>query len=138
MITKDKLDKILENHKAQPVGNGYIDIIVMRDEVKAFLEEIINANIIISRISWWEYLESLDVKNNYGMGGPRSKYYKGWFAEIEIGDDDILSNNLQELLLLINNKEITFTAEDKINYTDHTFLTPSFWLEVPEDWRNIQ
>ena len=40
MNNKDILDKILFENKAQPVGKGYIDIIVKREYLVKFLNNI--------------------------------------------------------------------------------------------------
>lgn len=38
---KYKLDLIIRKHKSQPVGCGYIDIIVSRNNYKSLIEEIV-------------------------------------------------------------------------------------------------
>jgi hypothetical protein len=38
---KETLDKLLRLHKAQPVGNGYIDIIVKHETYKSFIVDLI-------------------------------------------------------------------------------------------------
>jgi len=47
MMTKEILDELLLKHKAQPVGQGYIDIIVMRENFKLFLKDLLDNNFII-------------------------------------------------------------------------------------------
>jgi hypothetical protein len=87
-MDKERLDTILELHKAQPVGHGYIDIIVSRENYGLFISDLIKNGFIIESISWWEWCQ--DGKEcNYGLGGPQSIYYDGWFAELPIEVDDI-------------------------------------------------
>jgi hypothetical protein len=77
-MNKIKLDEIIEKHKAQPVGHGYIDIIVIRDNYKDFISDLVNNGFTIESISWWEWC-SEGNKNEFGLGGPKSHYYNGWF-----------------------------------------------------------
>ncbi len=140
-MDKLKLDTIIRHYKAQPVGYGYIDIIVSRENYKEFIEEIVKSGYQIDSISWWEYC--LDNKEPiYGLGGPESVFYDGWFAEIPIKVDEIqLSANLIErekidtIINLIKTKTISFTDE-KITFRDNQWLTPAIWLDVPNEWRN--
>lgn len=141
MNIKDKLDSLLEKHLAQPVGHGYIDIIVSRDLYKSFAKDVLELGINIKSISWWEYIESQDEEGKYGLGGPTSKFFPGWFSELTIDVDDIdiyetYTLKLDVIVDLIENKEIEFADGEKISYKKHKFLTPAFWLEVPNNWRN--
>ena len=49
-MNKSNLD-IFERHKAQPVGHGYIDIIVSRDNDKDFVADLVNNDYEIDSIS---------------------------------------------------------------------------------------
>lgn len=140
-MDKTKLDEIIENHKAQPVGHGYIDIIVSRDNYKDFVTELVNNNFAIENISWWEWCPDGD-ENKYGLGGPKSKFYKGWFSELSIDLDDIkLFSDLdkdeivKEIIDKVESKKISFPDETVI-FKINKWLTPAFWLNVPDDWRN--
>ena len=100
-----------------------------------------NSGYKIDSVSWWEYC--LDNKEpKYGLGGPESIFYDGWFAEIPTNVDDIkLSADLIErekidtIINLIKTKTISFTDE-KITFKDNQWLTPAIWLDVPDEWRN--
>ncbi|MDR2510925.1 MAG: hypothetical protein LBC89_00350 [Bacteroidales bacterium] len=81
------MDNILRNNKAQPVGWGYVDIIVTREFVENFIKEILFAGFNITAVGWWEYCKTIDTKNLIGMGGPKSIFYDGWFSEICFNDD---------------------------------------------------
>ena len=138
MIEKKDLDHILALHKAQPVGSGYIDIIVKRENVHQIIESLVSSGVQIKTITWWEYVDSLPKKAKYGMGGPKSNFYDGWFSEICFGEDDINTNNKVEILKVIENKEIHFADGEIVRYQEQECLTPALWLEVPEEWKNIQ
>ena len=140
-ILKNKLDSLLEKYQAQPVGNGYIDIIIKREKFINFAEEILKNGFSISDISWWEYVDSMEKKNKYGLGGPLSRFFEGWFSEIPISLDkintnDTVDNQLKEIIRVIENKEIQFADEEKITFKQNHLLTPAFWLTVPDSWRN--
>ncbi len=143
-MDKNELDLILEKYKAEPVGWGYIDIIVMRDNVKNFVREVITQDIHIDGISWWAYYPRLDIKLGVGMGGPISKFYSGWFSEIGIHatfderQKFLLTKQEEEkdIMNIVENKIIKM-GNKKFSYKEHEFLTPAFWLDVPDDWRNI-
>jgi hypothetical protein len=50
-MDKTALNNILEKHKAQPVGHGYIDIIVSRDNQAQYRSILVKAgiNLILQR-----------------------------------------------------------------------------------------
>lgn len=66
-------------HKAQPVGHGYIVIIVSREKYCSFIRDLIENGFTIRSISWWEWCPN-GKANEYGLDGPESNFYKGWSA----------------------------------------------------------
>ncbi len=138
MIKKKDLDHILALHKAQPVGFGYIDIIVKQENVRQLIENLVSSGIRISTITWWEYVDSFPKSSRYGMGGPKSNFYDGWFSELCFGEDEINTNKKDDILKIIENKEIYFSDGEVVRYNEQECLTPALWLEVPEEWKNIQ
>lgn len=140
-MDKTKLDEILDKHKAQPVGNGYIDIIVGRDNYNDLVTDIINSGFKIKSISWWEWCPGKKV-NEYGLGGPESIYYNGWFSELPIGLDEIIFSTaatnetiIKEIVNRIETKTISFLNET-VAFNKNAWLTPAVWLDVPDEWRN--
>ena len=138
MIEKKDLDQLLDLHKAQPVGSGYIDVIVKRKYVHPFIQSLISGGIRINRITWWEHVDAFRKKSNYGMGGPQSTFFDGWFSELCFGDDEIYTSEKDEILRIIMNKEIRFSDGEMIRYREQEWLTPAFWLEVPDEWKNAR
>ncbi len=118
MIQKKDLDHVLELHKAQPVGSGYIDVIVKQENVNQFVESLVSNGVQISTVTWWEYTDSLSKKPKYGMGGPKSNFYDGWFFEICFGDDEINTNKKDEILKIIQNKGIHFPDGEIARYKE--------------------
>jgi len=135
------LDDIIERHKAQPVGHGYIDIIVSRENYKDFVADLINNDYIIESISWWEWCQN-ENESEYGLGGPESVYFNGWFSELSVEVDDFQLDNslnkqtqIEEIVQKIETKKISFPTET-ITFHQKDWLTPAIWLRVPDDWRN--
>lgn len=140
-MDKITLDKILEKHKAQPAGHGYIDIIVFRNNYKEFVSELVTSGFKIESVSWWEWCKD-KKETEYGLGGPESIFYQGWFSEIPVNVDDFKfsaeskkENIVQEILNKIEEKEISFSKEI-VTFKESNWLTPAIWLDVPDDWRN--
>lgn len=137
------LDAILRKHKAQPVGWGYIDIIVHRDSYRAFVADVLRAEFKIDSISWWEHVE--DIKKNciYGMGGPKSRFFGGWFAEIGIGLDELqiaedADAAFDAIVTIVENKQLQLGDLPAVTFKTYKALTPAFWLDVDDSWRNEQ
>lgn len=139
-MNKEHLDIILENHKAQPVGSGYIDIVVKRENYKSFVQDLIESGFQIESVSWWEWCEG-EKECNYGFGGPKSNYYNGWFAEIPTQVNDLAikglnkTESINKIVNLIENKSIRF-SDETIQFKKSDWLTPAIWLGVPDDWKN--
>lgn len=140
-MDKATLDKIIERHKGQPVGYGYIDIIIARENYKDFVADIVKSGFIIESISWWEWCP-LGKESEYGLGGPRSQYYDGWFSELPIDVDDIklkahkeIKEIIREIIDIIETKTFSF-QDETVTFQNDNWLIPAIWLDVPEDWRN--
>lgn len=136
MIDKEVLDQILRSHKAQPVGDGYIDVIVKQENVRKLVEILIQNGVKITEICWWEYVDSWTAKSKYGLGGPKSRFYDGWFSEIWYGDDYITENSVEEIMKIIENKEYQFLDGESISYKQDNFLVPALFLDVPDEWKS--
>jgi len=140
------LDSILEKNQTDIVGKGYIDIIVSRSNYINLIKELVFENFKIRSVSWWEWCPE-NKECEYGLGGPESRFYAGYYAELPIGVDDIDLNTL----LPMNDKTkiadyiVTFIERKEIKYPDELikfqaalWLTPGLWLEVPKNWENVQ
>jgi len=140
-MDKRTLDDILEKQKAQPVGHGYIDIIVSRNNYKDFVADLITNNFKIKSVSWWEWCAE-NKEDEYGLGGPESIFYNGSFSEIPVDVDDFniatettKESTINAIIEKIESKIISF-SDEKVKFSESTWLTPAIWLDVPENWRN--
>lgn len=82
----EKLEILLTSYKVEPVGNGYIDCIIMKDKLNDFIKEVSELEILITDVNWWCYVNPNEAESTgcpHGMGGPHSQYYEGWFSELK-------------------------------------------------------
>jgi hypothetical protein len=136
-MNKVELDNILLNNQAQPVGDGYIDIIINPSNLQRFLSAIKESDFFIIGVSWWEYCKLSIAEAKFGMGGPKSIYYSGWLAEIPIIDIDHFDEaaNIDSIELFIKNKKINNELGNSIEYSEG-ILWPGLWISTPEEWKN--
>jgi hypothetical protein len=123
------------------VGQGYIDIIISRDNYKDFVSALVKKGFKVKSVSWWEWCPD-KKENEYGLGGPESIFYQGWFSEIPVDIDDFYfltdaSNDqiIEEIINKIETKTLSF-SDETVTFSNTDWLTPAIWLDVPDDWRN--
>ncbi len=87
MLETDSLRKL----KIQPAGKGMIDLICPPEHVGAFLDLCDASGIAVRGFTWWCHVTEGHAP--CGMGGPRSRYYDGWFSEIPMEDIVRLPDN---------------------------------------------
>ncbi len=131
---KSQLDRLIQSHEAQPVGSGYIDIIVPRIRYRSLAQDLIQFGARVIAVSWWEYVASVSQPNSYGTGGPRSNFFEGWFAECsevdEVSQLKGLDGQLQAIVELVESKNLGVWRDEEITFADTTSLTPAFWLSI--------
>ncbi|MEA4831534.1 MAG: hypothetical protein VB118_02820 [Oscillospiraceae bacterium] len=129
--TKNALDKLLLSYKVQPVGWGYIDCIVMIENVTEFISSLTKISIKVTEITWWCHNAiggNIKTGCPHGGGGPRSIYYDGWFSEMYQIPNTIIQDN---------NEIVSYVFHEWPNNKVYLpCLIPAFWLNVPDDWRN--
>ncbi len=47
-----KVEEILEKHKSQPVGSGYIDLITSSNQIQSLISELTSIGIAINGVTW--------------------------------------------------------------------------------------
>lgn len=149
------LDGLIEKFQAYPVGTGYIDIIILRDQYVDFINELTELNLAVNSISWWCHATE-ENKTKYGCphgyGGPETQF--GWFSEMSHDFDDIEEIEHEHFFILdksfdsdvikeVNDKSISIIQNKKtITHADGNFLvfqnnpclTPGIWVYVPDEW----
>ncbi|MCQ4088410.1 hypothetical protein [Saccharibacillus sp. JS10] len=142
--TQAEIENILKRNAVQPVGNGYIDLIVTDEYIESFLTDLTQANIIVESISWWCHCKKYTTsKNGYvsGMGGPKSHYFEGWFSEMQLPLYTINEKELAEVDQS-NVIEKVKTINDRVRIHLRSLkhkefgasIIPALWLFVPEEW----
>jgi hypothetical protein len=149
-----QLEKLLIKHKVQPVGKGYIDFIVMKENFEDFIIEITSLGILITDASWWCYVNPSKKESTecpHGMGGPHSYYYEGWFRELQNDFyetdaetvNSIMNSYDKSSIYIINSQTINgikkmlntpfrYTPNDYI--VENKCVMPGLWLHVPDEW----
>jgi hypothetical protein len=149
-----QLEKMLTKYKVQPVGKGYIDCIVMKENFEDFITEITSLGILITDVSWWCYVNPSNKESTecpHGMGGPHSGFYEGWFSELqndfyETDEETVKSimNSYDKSSIFSINSQTINGIKKMINtpfrYTPTDFIEgnkcviPGLWLLVPDEW----
>jgi len=106
----ERLEGLLIKHKVEPVGNGYIDCIVMKNNLEEFIICVSDLGILVPYASWWCYVDPSDSNNGcpHGMGGPQSIYYEGWFSELQ-NDLFSLDEQLIDSAMLSFDKQLIYS-----------------------------
>lgn len=150
---KDILDLLLKKYRGQPVGIWYIDIIMKKENIFDFINELSLNWFLIIWVTWWFYCESLEECPLIWMWWPKSIFYKWWFAEIWYWYDFLdtivieklkLSNSREKIR--VENKEFSkIIIEKQISSIPYQLtldfkdipLIPSIRLLVLNEWKNI-
>ena len=123
-MTDLQFQAVLKKFKVQPVGNGTIDCITEWEYVRPFLDFLTKNKIVVTAVSWWfHHTESNDLNYPYpyGMGGPKSDWFEGWFSEVPSLFFDGFSDNESVL------RHVTSDIQKERLYSRG--LVPGFWIE---------
>src|SRR4026207_185373 len=78
------IETLLEKYQVQPVGNGYIDLILKKENSLNLIRELTNLPVAVCSLSWWCHF-TLETESQlgcpHGYGGPQDKYGEGMFSE---------------------------------------------------------
>lgn len=143
------IEGLLEKYQVQPVGNGFVDLIIEKEKSLNLIDEFSSLSVAVSSISWWCHYTD-ETKSKYGcphgMGGPLNRYGEGMFSEcVQYPIFDV-----SEVLIQIHKNSMTPKTFSKkcneavANYIIKILPTESFyspclypglWLQVPDNWR---
>ena len=79
------IDNLLSEYNVQPVGEGYLDCIVRKENLMDFVAFLNSNAITVTAVSWWCHC---DDKNKikygcpHGFGGVKSIFFEGYFSEL--------------------------------------------------------
>ncbi len=152
-VVQKKLDRLIDEYAGNPVGNGYIDIIILREKYIDFINGLTELNLAIECVGWWCRAIDENKKNcgcPHGYGGPMTQF--GWFSEMchdfdEINKDAIdnleskyTSSNVKAInelaaTIIKDKRTMTYADGSYLTFQGNVCLTPGFWIRVPADWR---
>jgi len=143
---KPRLDQLLVDLEATPVGHGYIDIIVLRDRWDVFVDSVTGIGIAISHMTLWCHASEANQARYgcpHGLGGPMTKH--GWITEMA-GDWVFNAEALVPVAEDVDgdgrDRVDRWNAAARDSLRSDLFCNqspcylPGFWLKVPEGWRN--
>lgn len=135
------LDRLIDEFDGIPVGNGYIDIIILRERYVDFINRLTELHLAIECISWWCHATDENIGKfgcPHGFGGPMTQF--GWFSEMceyhDIDKDAIghLENEYTSESVRRINEMAAKMIMDNLAFQKRICLTPGFWIRVPDDW----
>jgi hypothetical protein len=80
------IENVLAKFMVQPVGDGYIDLIISTTKAVTFIQSVTDIPIAIEGMSWWCNMTEENTnkyKCPHGMGGPTNKFGEGFFSECD-------------------------------------------------------
>lgn len=120
---KFDIDKLLKSYKIQPVGYGTIDCITI-ENVIPFLYKAKSNKLEINKFTWWCFVTDENIKKfgcPHGLGGPKSKYYEGYFSEMPW--EYVEFKNIVEIIDYFEKKKY-------LEMKDYCkCLIPAFWIQ---------
>lgn len=143
------IERLMEKYQAQPVGNGYIDLIINGSDAPKLITELATLPVAVVHLTWWCLCtpdSKLQLGCPHGMGGPTNRSGPGWFSEC-VHYPDFIVDEHGVLLDDLTPSPAALTqqcAQLVINYLQHTLpnepfyspcLYPGLWLHVPEHWQ---
>jgi len=143
-----EIERLILKYQVQVVGNGYIDMIVLRSNALALISDLTQINICVNVLSWWclctpESQATLGCP--HGMGGPTNKFGVGWFSELGGPYFDLKDLGIDFEALSISQSEFVEGCNRIVSdYLENDFeqerfftgcLHPGLWLLVPDEWR---
>ncbi|GGG62830.1 hypothetical protein [Paenibacillus radicis (ex Gao et al. 2016)] len=146
-VIQCKVENALEKYRAEPVGDGYIDIITDFQFVEGFILELTSIGIAINRVTWWCHCYNEKKGCPHGMGGPQSQYNEGWYSELgndidvieisqssyELLEQEVSLDRVKAINETILNGLIKYSKSERFRDCD----TPALWLHVPDEWKRL-
>jgi hypothetical protein len=143
------IETLLEKHQAQPVGNGYIDLILKKENSLNLISELTNLSVAVYSLTWWCHftLETASLLGcPHGYGGPQDKYGEGMFSEcvhypaFDVFElpEPIHENSMTPELFVEKCNALAINYIQNILPTERFYspcLYPGLWLRVPDDWK---
>jgi len=142
------IETLLEKHQAQPVGIGYIDLILKKENALHLISELTNLSVAVYSLTWWCHF-TLETASQlgcpHGYGGPSDKFGEGMFSECVYPDFDVFElpepideNSLSVEVFVDKCNTLVVDYLQNILPTEKFYspcLYPGLWLRVPDVWK---
>lgn len=141
------VERLLEKYNVQPVGSGYIDLIVDCSNALKLIEELASLPVAVQELSWWCLCtpeSKLRLGCPHGLGGPENRFGPGWFSECVQYPDFVVAEHEVEYPSTEVHKSVNDIGQLMSNYVQTVLpnesfysqcLHPGLWLLVPDDWK---
>jgi len=142
------IEALLARYRVQPVGTGYIDLILPCTPAVALIQDLAALPVAIERITWWCHWtnESKQLLGcPHGYGGPKGRYTDGWFTECYHYPDFLPI--LLDAMWTAPPEQIAHACsrQAQMYLTTHLTTEPFYtaclhaglWLAVPDQWNRL-
>jgi len=142
------LESLFEKYQVQPVGDGYIDLIVDRARALELIAELTDLRVAVERLTWWCNVTPENQSKYgcpHGLGGPLNRSGAGCFSECHDYPDfaireqpdpvDEHSRSAQAFAAKCNQLAYDYLKDV---FQSAGFYSPclyvGLWLHVPYEW----
>jgi hypothetical protein len=142
---QDAIECLLEQFNVQPVGNGYIDLILPRKHAPKLIGELSRLPVVVEGLAWWCHCTPDSMARlgcPHGMGGPVNEFGEGWFSEycayLDVTEQGIdLGDRFMDPRSLANEcgRVVCDYIENRLpleNFYSEC-IHPALWLQVPNN-----
>lgn len=146
---QDAIERLLKEFCVQPVGDGYIDLILPLRETLELITELSRLPVVVETLTWWcnctqESTSRLGCP--HGMGGPLIRFGDGWFSEcVGYPDFQVMQEGIDLQNRSIKPHDLASECSRVLyDYMQNRLPLESFyreclcsglWLHVPRDWK---
>ena len=142
------IEALLAQYRVQPVGTGYIDLILPCPPAVALIQAVADLGVAIERMTWWCHAteESRTVLGcPHGGGGPRAHASTGIFSEC-YGYPDFLPTTPDSGWSMVPEQVAAVCSLQAETYLTTRLAHEPFyssclhvglWLAVPEQWNRL-
>ena len=143
------IEDLLEKYNVQPVGNGYIDLILDCESSIQLIDELAKIAVAIERLTWWCHTTPESASKYgcpHGMGGPPNGFGEGHFSECSDYPEFVVAEHqspndeysLEPRLYAERCSEVVTYYIKNVLPTESFYspcLNPGLWFNVPYDWK---
>jgi hypothetical protein len=141
------IEETLELYKVVPVGNGFVDLITVKQNFSGLIAKLTSLEIAVSEVSLWCHCvqpKGMFLGCPHGYGGPGNPFGRGWFSElchstfrvkdhgVNLDANDVSPNSLVRYCNELVSEYVGNGIQKEPFYS--RCLTPGLGLHVPDGW----